>query len=85
MYVTKYKGRDKVNLNGVGRGIGCILGTLYHLGPPDERPEYEKYAAKQRRKDAIYNKRMESLYGDTWDKIKAARRSDSMKEMFSIK
>jgi len=74
-----------MNLNGVGRGIGCILGTLYHLGPPDDTPEYEKHYKKQIRKEKIFNKRMESLYGDAWEKIKAKRQEASRKEMFSIK
>ena len=62
-----------MSLAGAGRGIGYILGTLYHLGSPDNTPDHEKYYKKQVRKEKIFNKRMESLYGDAWEKIRDKR------------
>ena len=74
-----------MSIQGMGYGIGYILGTLYHLGPPDYEDKYLKRRRKLKKADAVFNKRMESLYGDAWEKIKAKRHEASMREMFSIK
>jgi len=70
-----------MSIQGIGYGIGYILGTIYHLGPPDYTPDYEKYAIKQKRKEKIFNKRMESLYGDAWEKIRAKSVAANMDRM----
>jgi len=67
----------------MGYGIGYILGSLYHLGPPDYTPDYEKYAIKQQNKEKIFNKRMESLYGkEVWKMIRDKRIKGNMDRMF---
>jgi len=40
-----------------------------------------KKQRKLRKADAIYNRRMESLYGDAWEKIRAKRNSANMNMM----
>jgi len=62
-----------VSIQGMGYGIGYLLGTIYHLGPPDYEDKYLKRQRKLRKADAIFNKRMESLYGDAWEKIRDKR------------
>ena len=70
-----------MSLAGAGRGIGYILGSLYHLGPPDNEDKYVKMARKAKKKEAIFNNRMESLYGDAWEKIRDKRVAANMDRM----
>lgn len=74
-----------MSIQGMGYGIGYILGTLYPSLTPDYEDKYLKLQRKLKKKDAIFDKRMETLYGDAWEKIKAKRHEASMREMFSIK
>ena len=63
-----------MSIQGMGYCIGYILGTICHMGPPDYTPDYEKYAIKQKRKDKICDRRMESLYSkEVWEIIKNKR------------
>ena len=70
-----------MSIQGMGYGIGYILGTIYHLGTPDYEDKYLKKQRKLKKADAIYNKRMESLYGDAWEKIRAKRNAANMNMM----
>ena len=70
-----------MSIQGMGYGIGYLLGTIYHLGPPDYEDKYLKLQRKLKKSDAIFNKRMESLYGDAWEKIRAKRNAANMNMM----
>jgi len=70
-----------MSIQGMGYGIGYLLGTIYHLGPPDYEDKYLKLQRKLKKSDAIFNKRMESLYGDAWEKIRDKRVAANMNRM----
>ena len=70
-----------MSISGMGYGIGYRLGTIYHLGPPDYEDKYLKRQRKLKKADAVFNKRMESLYGDAWEKIRDKRVAANMNRM----
>ena len=70
-----------MSISGMGYGIGYLLGTIYHLGPPDYEDKYLKRQRKLKKADAVFNKRMESLYGDAWEKIRDKRVAANMNRM----